>query len=65
MSFVSPRPSLFPMGQSLSVLLYSKLEKTAKKSFALRRLAHNICRGFKEHGPITRKSKVYGVVTEF
>ena len=44
--------SLFPAEPVIKCFVLppnSKLENTAKKSFAFRRLTHKICRGFKEH----------------
>ena len=75
MSFVSPETlsevtgkqnSLFPAGPVIKCFVIppnSKVGKTAKKSFALRRLAHKIRRGLREHDLITCESKVYVVVS--
>ena len=57
--------SLFPAGPVIKcfvILPNSKLEKPAKKLFAFCRLAHKICRGFKEHDLIMCKLKVHVVV---
>ena len=58
--------SLFPAEPVIKcfvLLPNSKLDKTAKKSFALRQLAHKICCSSKENDLITCESKVHVTVS--
>ena len=65
-SFVSPRPSMFPAGPAIKCFVIppnSKLEKKCKEIICSTLAGSQICHGFKEHDLITCECKVHVVVS--